>query len=77
MTFLFTDVEGATRRWEADPGGMRAALADHDQTLRQAIESREGCLFKHTGDGVCAANYTYQQISQARAELERVRGTSS
>jgi class 3 adenylate cyclase len=27
VTFLFTDVEGSTRRWEADAEGMRAALA--------------------------------------------------
>ncbi len=27
VTFLFTDVEGSTRRWEADAQAMRAALA--------------------------------------------------
>jgi predicted ATPase len=55
VTFLFTDVEGSTRRWEADAGGMRAALAAHDEALRTAIEAQGGWLFKHTGDGVCAA----------------------
>ncbi len=55
VTFLFTDVEGSTRRWEADAGGMRAALAAHDEVLRTAIEAHGGWLFKHTGDGVCAA----------------------
>ena len=30
-------------------------LADHDQVLRVAVESHGGWLFKHTGDGVCAA----------------------
>ncbi|OBI87525.1 ATP-binding protein [Mycobacterium asiaticum] len=55
VTFLFTDVEGSTRRWESDALGMRTALAAHDQVLRQAIETRGGCVFKHTGDGVCAA----------------------
>lgn len=55
MTFLFTDIEGSTRRWEADADGMRSALTRHDQVLRQAIESHGGQLFKHTGDGVCAA----------------------
>ena len=55
VTFLFTDVEGSTRRWEADADGMRAALAAHDHVLRGEIESHGGWLFKHTGDGVCAA----------------------
>lgn len=55
VTFLFTDVEGSTRRWEADAVEMRAALAAHDQVLRRAIEVHGGWLFKHTGDGVCAA----------------------
>jgi predicted ATPase/class 3 adenylate cyclase len=55
VTFLFTDVEGSTRRWEADADAMRAALATHDEVLRQAIEAHGGFIFKHTGDGVCAA----------------------
>ena len=55
VTFLFTDVEGSTRRWEADANAMRAALAAHDEVLRSAIEAHGGWLFKHTGDGVCAA----------------------
>ena len=55
VTFLFTDVEGSTRRWEADADEMRAALAVHDEVLRSAIEAHGGFMFKHTGDGVCAA----------------------
>src|SRR5271166_3047012 len=55
VTFLFTDVEGSTRRWEADADAMRVALAAHDEVLRDAIEAHGGWLFKHTGDGVCAA----------------------
>ena len=55
VTFLFTDVEGSTRRWEKDPDAMRVALAAHDEVLRNAIEAHGGFMFKHTGDGVCAA----------------------
>jgi predicted ATPase len=55
VTFLFTDVEGSTRRWESDADEMRIALAAHDEVLRGAIERHGGWLFKHTGDGVCAA----------------------
>ncbi len=55
VTFLFTDIEGSTRRWESDADAMRSALAAHDAVLRTAIESHGGFLFKHTGDGVIAA----------------------
>src|SRR5258705_8832944 len=55
VTFLFTDIEGSTRRLEADANAMRAALLVHDQVLRTAIETHGGYLFSHTGDGVVAA----------------------
>ena len=42
VTFLFTDIEGSTRRWEADADAMRAALAAHDGVLRAAIEAHGG-----------------------------------
>jgi hypothetical protein len=48
VTFLFTDIEGSTRRWEADAAAMRAALLKHDQVLRDAIESHDGFIFSHT-----------------------------
>ena len=54
MSFLFTDIEGSTQLWEADPEAMAAELAAHDDVLREAIAGHWGQLFKHTGDGVCA-----------------------
>ncbi len=55
VTFLFTDIEGSTRRWESDADAMRTAVAAHDKVLRSAIEAHDGFLFSHTGDGVVAA----------------------
>jgi predicted ATPase len=55
VTFLFTDIEGSTRRWEADADAMRASLLAHDKVLRTAIDANNGFLFSHTGDGVVAA----------------------
>jgi predicted ATPase len=55
VTFLFTDVEGSTRRCEVNADAMRVALAAHDEVLRQTVAVHGGWLFKHTGDGVCAA----------------------
>ncbi len=71
VTFLFTDVEGSTRRWEADGEGMRAALAAHDEVLRSAIEGHGGWLFKHTGDGVCAAFASPRSAVDAAVSAQR------
>jgi predicted ATPase/class 3 adenylate cyclase len=54
VTFLFTDIEGSTRRWQDDPEAMRALLAAHDEVLRRLIDKHHGHVFKHTGDGVAA-----------------------
>ncbi|MDT7770345.1 MAG: hypothetical protein QOI30_3359 [Mycobacterium sp.] len=71
MTFLFTDVEGSTRRWEADADAMRIALAAHDEVLRKAIEGHGGWLFKHTGDGVCAAFASPRSAVDAAVAAQR------
>jgi predicted ATPase len=71
VTFLFTDVEGSTRRWEADAVEMRAALASHDKVLRAAIEAHGGWLFKHTGDGVCAAFTSPRSAVDAAVAAQR------
>ncbi|MFZ0905103.1 MAG: adenylate/guanylate cyclase domain-containing protein, partial [Mycobacterium sp.] len=71
VTFLFTDVEGSTRRWEADAEGMQVALAAHDEVLRNAIEAHGGWLFKHTGDGVCAAFASPRSAVDAAVAAQR------
>ena len=71
VTFLFTDVEGSTRRWEADADAMRVALAAHDEVLRTAIEAHGGLLFKHTGDGVCAAFASPRSAVDAAVAAQR------
>ena len=71
VTFLFTDVEGSTRRWETDADAMRAALAAHDEVLRTAIEAHGGFMFKHTGDGVCAAFASPRSAVDAAVAAQR------
>jgi predicted ATPase len=71
VTFLFTDIEGSTRRWESDADGMRAALLAHDDVLRNAIEGHGGFLFKHTGDGVCAAFSSPKSAVDAAVAAQR------
>jgi predicted ATPase len=71
VTFLFTDVEGSTRRWEADADEMRVALAAHDEVLRGVIQAHGGWLFKHTGDGVCAAFASPRSAVDAAVAAQR------
>jgi FXSXX-COOH protein len=54
VTFLFTDLEGSTGKWEKHPHEMRAASARHDAILRSAVEAHRGHVVKSTGDGVHA-----------------------
>ncbi len=55
ITFLFTDIEGSTRRWERNPELMRQSLAQHDAMLRVAVARHKGAVVKGTGDGLIAA----------------------
>jgi class 3 adenylate cyclase len=70
VTFLFTDIEGSTRRWEADAQAMRAALSKHDQVLQTAIEAQDGFLFSRTGDGVVAAFASPRSAVDAAVEAQ-------
>jgi predicted ATPase/class 3 adenylate cyclase len=68
VTFLFTDLEGSTRLWEEQPDAMRAAMARHDEILRQAVEEHEGLVVKSTGDGIHAAFATARPAVEAAIE---------
>jgi predicted ATPase/class 3 adenylate cyclase len=55
VTFLFTDIEGSTRRWERARVAMADALERHDDIVREAVEARGGYVFKTVGDEFCCA----------------------
>jgi class 3 adenylate cyclase len=71
VTFLFTDIEGSTRLWERSPEAMQAALARHDEILRQAIEERGGYVFKTVGDAFCCAFPTATDALKAALSAQR------
>jgi class 3 adenylate cyclase/tetratricopeptide (TPR) repeat protein len=71
VTFLFTDIEGSTARWEQQTESMRATLARHDALLRQAIESHGGVVFKTWGDAFCAAFATAPAAVAAACAAQR------
>ncbi len=52
--FVFTDIEGSTRAWQADEETMRLRLVAHDRIARDVVDGRSGTIFKHTGDGCIA-----------------------
>ena len=54
VTFVFTDLEGSTRRWEAHPAEMAGALARHDAIVRGAVGAHGGTVFSTMGDGMAA-----------------------
>ncbi|RKX89527.1 MAG: adenylate/guanylate cyclase domain-containing protein, partial [Spirochaetes bacterium] len=58
VTFLFTDIEGSTRKWQNWPHKMKTALKRHDDILSKAIEDNGGWVFKTVGDAFCAAFHT-------------------
>ena len=55
VTFLFTDVEGSTRRWEKTRMRCRGPWPPMMRFCAGRSRLHGGWLFKHTGDGVCAA----------------------
>ena len=71
VTFLFTDLEGSTRLWEEHPDGMKAALARHDEILRDATAAQDGYVVKMTGDGVHAAFSDAAGAVRAAVEAQR------
>ena len=50
VTFLFTDIEGSSTRWEHQPDMMGVALARHDALVRAAIHEHDGHVVKTMGD---------------------------
>jgi len=58
VTFLFSDVEGSTERWERHRTAMKRAVARHEEIVSEAIGAHGGRVFKTVGDAFCAAFHT-------------------
>ncbi len=71
VTFLFSDVEGSTERWERDREAMATAMARHDALLRTALEARDAYVFKTMGDAFCAAFARPEHAVAAALEAQR------
>ncbi len=51
LTFLFSDVEGSTRRWEEHEQEMRALIARHDALLGGIVAAHDGVVVRPRGEG--------------------------
>jgi class 3 adenylate cyclase len=71
VTFLFTDIEGSTRLWQAFPAAMKDALARHHALLQQAIDAHNGYVFQIVGDAFCAAFHTAHEGVAAALAAQR------
>ncbi|HEX3672524.1 MAG TPA: adenylate/guanylate cyclase domain-containing protein [Candidatus Cybelea sp.] len=71
VTFLFSDIEGSTQRWERDSAAMSAALKRHDAVMREAIEAHDGYVFKVMGDAFCAAFSATPEALAAAVRAQR------
>ncbi len=70
VTFLITDIEGSTRRWQEDEA-MAWVLARHDEIVREMVESDAGHLLKHVGDGAIAVFPTAAGALESAIRLQR------
>src|SRR5438094_754133 len=76
VTFLFTDIEGSTRAWEAHPNETRTALERHDKIVANAIEAHHGAILLERGEGdsVFAVFERASDAVAAACELQRALG---
>ena len=71
VTFVFSDIEGSTQKWEKRRESMAAAVAEHENIVRSAIESNSGTVFKLMGDAVCAVFGRPEEAIAAALEAQR------
>ena len=54
LTFVFTDIEGSTTRWDRAPDAMAEALATHDAIVSETLTAHGCSVFKRVGDAFCS-----------------------
>lgn len=75
-TFVFTDIEGSTNKWQRHPEAMTEALALHDRLLREVCEQHGGEVFTHLGDGLGLVFIHPKDAIAASLEIQDVVGSA-
>src|SRR6202011_2491721 len=71
VTFLFTDIEGSTQRWEAHRAEMARAVARHDKLVHAVVAKHGGFVFKTVGDAFCVAFSDPENAVAAALDAQR------
>ena len=71
VTYLFTDVEGSTERWDREADDMAVRLGRHDELSRACIDRHCGYVFSNAGDSFAAAFATPLDGLRAALDLQR------
>src|SRR5262249_13194716 len=72
VAFLLSDVEDSTVLWEVQTEAMRAAVAQHDRIVLQAVEAAGGRVVKRAGDGLDLA---FADVGAAVTAARAIRGS--
>ena len=71
VTFLYTDIEGSAELAQQYPAALPALLARHHAILREAIQARQGVVYRMLGDAFCAAFSTPEDAFAAALTAQR------
>jgi formylglycine-generating enzyme required for sulfatase activity/class 3 adenylate cyclase len=71
VTFIFTDIAGYTRGFEAAPEAMARAVSRHDSCVRAAVDHAGGHVFKTIGDAFQIAFATPERAVAAAMAAQR------
>ena len=70
ITFLFTDVVGSTRAWEAWPKAMSDSMRLHDALIDEAVQTAGGALVRPRGEGDSRFAVFVRPADAARAAVD-------
>jgi predicted ATPase/class 3 adenylate cyclase len=77
LTFLLTDVEGSTTRWQEDLDGMRKSISIHDELMTLSIQEHGGHILTERGEGdsfFAVFTRASDALAAALAAQRRLRG---
>lgn len=72
FTFVFTDIVGSSRQWEAEPKRMISDIEAHHRIVEKAVKAGGGQVFKSLGDGQAAVFDSARDAVFAAVETQKM-----